>query len=197
MTVIFIASLPHCLIASLPHCPIASFQLLHDPVRNRLDQRFGIVRRPARSGRHVALHAGRPVRVVADRRFLQPVARIGDVEALLDRQLVAGQRDGLAVEAGGEDDAVAVPGAAQGVPERPGPGVEVVQDRQRAEGGPVFEGFEPRQEPAPTRRLAAYLLPASSREASAELSRTNWSSASASTTPIPTRSCSTAPTSTP
>src|SRR5262249_38298361 len=59
---------------------------------------------------------------------------------------------------------VAVPGVAEGVPEGPGPGAVVVQDRQRAQGSPVFEGFEPRQEPVPTRKLPGYLVPANSRE---------------------------------
>src|SRR5262245_6146140 len=79
-------------------------------------------------------------------------ARPLDVQALPDGQLVAGQRDRLTDEAGGEDDGVAVLGAGDGVPQGPETGVVGVQDRQRAEGGPVFEAFEPRQEPAPPRQ---------------------------------------------
>src|SRR5205807_10326938 len=59
-------------------------------------------------------------------------ARPLDVQALVNRQLVAGQGDGLAVEAGIEPDRVAVLGVADRVPQGAGPAVVVVQDRQRA-----------------------------------------------------------------
>ena len=53
-----------------------------------------------------------------------------DIEAFLDRQLVAGQRDRLAVEAGGKDDRVAALRAGDGIAERARPFVERVQDGQ-------------------------------------------------------------------
>src|SRR5207245_1206629 len=85
-------------------------------------------------------------------------ARPLDVQTLLDRQLVAGQGDGLAVEAGREDDGVAVLGVADRVPQGAGPGVVVVQDRQRAGKASIFEDFETRKGPVSLRNVAAFLL---------------------------------------
>ena len=69
--------------------------------------------------------------------------------SLGDGQLAAGQRDGLAREAGIECDRVATGRGGDRGPQRPRPTVMVVEDREGAEKGPVFEPFEPRLEPAP------------------------------------------------
>src|SRR5262249_26277004 len=58
-----------------------------------------------------------PVGIVATDRE-QARARSFDVHAIVDRDLVAGQSDGLAVEAGSEDDHVAALGPLDRVPER-------------------------------------------------------------------------------
>src|SRR5437879_3793449 len=62
------------------------------------------------------------------------------------RQLVAGEGDGLAVEAGVEDDRVAAAGGLDRIPQGPGPFVEVVRHRKGAGNGPIFEAFETRHE---------------------------------------------------
>src|SRR5205807_1585528 len=71
-------------------------------------------------------------------------ARPLDVQALINRQLVAGQGDCLAVKTGGEDERVSILGFGDRVPQRPRPLVKVVQDGQRAGNRADFKGFEPR-----------------------------------------------------
>src|SRR5207245_2932578 len=72
----------------------------------------------------------------------QAGARAFDVQALLDRQFVAGQGNGLAVEAGSEDNRIAALGVLDGIAERARSAVDVVEDGQRAGGGSIFEHFE-------------------------------------------------------
>src|SRR6516225_9363364 len=72
-----------------------------------------------------------------------------NVHALVDRQLIAGQSDGLAVEAGSEDDRVAALRAGDDIAERARPLIERVEDRQRAEDGATLEALELRAEPVP------------------------------------------------
>ena len=69
-----------------------------------------------------------------------------DVQAVVDRQLAASQRDGLAVQAGSKDDRVAALGGFDRVPQRPSPTIKIIRDRQRTRNGAVFEEFKPRQE---------------------------------------------------
>src|SRR5262249_50526266 len=76
----------------------------------------------------------------------QARSRSLDVELVIDLQLAAGQRDRLPVEAGVKYDHVAAHGIVDRIPERSRPAVQVVQDRQGAEDGPVFEDFESRVE---------------------------------------------------
>ena len=83
-----------------------------------------------------------PERVVAAN-GQQARSRPLDVQALLDRQLIAAESNGPAVQAGIEPDRVAVVGVADGVPQGPGPAVEVVQDRERAGHVAAFEQFQP------------------------------------------------------
>src|SRR5207253_2724107 len=70
-----------------------------------------------------------PVLVVATH-LKQGCARSLDVDAVLDRYLVAGQRDRLTVEARCEDDHVAVFGAVDRGPQRSGSLVVRVRDRK-------------------------------------------------------------------
>src|SRR5262249_18217438 len=79
----------------------------------------------------------------------QAGARSFNIHALAYGQLAAGQRDGLAVQAGSEDDGVAILGLADEVAQRPGTLVQGVGDRQGAENRAVFEYFEPWHERPP------------------------------------------------
>src|SRR5262249_24070519 len=82
--------------------------------------------------------------VAADRQLASTWALNG--HALADLQLAAGERDGLSVQAGGEDDRVLALGGGDLRPQRAGAAVQVVRDRQRA--GPVagLERFQLRAE---------------------------------------------------
>src|SRR5262245_2565648 len=87
----------------------------------------------------------------------QTGARSLDVEVLLDGQFTAGQSDRLACEAGRKDDRVVAVRGVDGVSQRAGSAVEVVQDRQRAERGPIPEKLKPRSEQVPARSAAGRL----------------------------------------
>lgn len=62
--------------------------------------------------------------VAADGQPARP--RPFDVQALADRDLVAGQGDGLAIEAGSEDDCIAALGVGNRIPQRASSAIEVV-----------------------------------------------------------------------
>src|SRR5262249_7993762 len=63
----------------------------------------------------------------------QVSARTLDVQALGDRQLVAGQSDCPTIEARSKNDRVAVLGLGNGVPQRPRTLIEGIEDRKDAE----------------------------------------------------------------
>ena len=103
------------------------------------------------------VHLEHPRGVVAADRQLAG-ARPSDGQILFDEQLAAGQRDGLADQAGGEDDGVAAVGGGDVGPQRAGAAVQVVPDRQRARHPACLQRFErgpkdgPRGGSLPSRR---------------------------------------------
>src|SRR5262249_52513688 len=102
-------------------------------------------RQPGDGDRHAAAD-GKDLAglVAADGQLVGPQAL--DVEALGEGQLAASQRDGLAVEAGVEDDLIPALGGGDHCPQRPVAAVGWARDRPGARYSPLFEGFDLRQE---------------------------------------------------
>src|SRR5262249_10927172 len=66
-----------------------------------------------------------------------------DVQALVDDQLAARQRDGVAYQGGGKGDRVPVVGGGDRGPQRACPAVGVVDDGERARHAPILKELQP------------------------------------------------------
>jgi hypothetical protein len=96
---------------------------------------------------HAATDVEDPARgIAADGQFVGAEAL--DIQALGEGQLTACQSDCLPLERFGEPDGIAAACCGDPIAQRASPAVQIVQDRQRAEHGAIFEAFEQRAEPA-------------------------------------------------
>src|SRR5262249_43393383 len=108
-------------------------------------------RQPGDGDRDPAADAEDPALVVAADGQLVGTRAL-DVQALADRQLAAGQRDALAVQARVEDDLVAVLRIGDRLAQGPRPAVGVGQDGERAGYDSTFECQQLRHEGRPADR---------------------------------------------